>query len=123
MKFRVLTIGACIMAVASAAPAMAGTINGTEIAGGKYASSKCKAPPAAGLVVRSIKSTNAFAKAAAAHNEYAAAADDYRKCRVEELTADQNTMVSSTQADIDAVVKAVKDEENELLAKKKELEH
>lgn len=122
MKFRVLTVSIVLGAAAAiSAPVSAGTINGTEIAGGKYVSSKCKVPEPAGLVVRSIKSANAFAKAAAAHNEHAAAVDEYRKCRVDELGADQSVMVSATQADLDALVKQVKDQEAELLAKKNEL--
>ncbi len=121
MKFGVFAISGLTLALALAAPAFAGTINGTEMAGAKYATSKCKTPAAPGLSIRTIKSKTAFGKAAASHNEFTAAIEDYQKCRVAEANEDQNVILSATKADIEALIAIGNAEAEELNAKNKEL--
>ncbi len=121
MKFGVFAIGGLSLAFALAAPAFAGTINGVEMTGAKYATSKCKTPADPGLSIRTMKSRTAFSKAAAAHNEFTAAIEDYQKCRVAEANEDQNVLLSQTKADIEALIAIGNAEAAELNAKNKEL--
>jgi hypothetical protein len=120
MKIAVIVTGALSLAMTSI-PAIAGTINSVEVTGSKYTSSKCKAPEAPGLVIRTMKSGAAFTKAAEAHNVFSAAISDYQKCRVEELNADQAVLVAQAKADIEALIAISNAEAAELTAKQKEL--
>jgi hypothetical protein len=121
MKFGIFAISGLTLAMALSASAFAGTINGAEITGGKYASSKCTPPAPAGLVIRTIKSGTAFTKAAVAHNEFSEGINAYQKCRTDELSADQGVMVEQTKAELEALVAISNQEAADLTAKQKEL--